>query len=222
MPTLYLVRHGQASFGTEDYDRLSELGARQCRRLGEYWAARGRRFQAVLRGSLRRHEQSLDALRLGLPGLPEEQVFPGLNEYDSAAVVRAVHPEPLPVDRSPENYRRHFRVLREGLAAWMQGRTEPEGMPSYAAFCAGISQVLDRVRADHEGDVLMVSSGGPISTAIGLVLDMAGPGTIELNMRLRNSAVTEFVFNPKRHALNTYNHLPHLEGAEHADWITYT
>ena len=26
MGTLYLVRHGQASFGADDYDKLSELG----------------------------------------------------------------------------------------------------------------------------------------------------------------------------------------------------
>ena len=53
MGTLHLVRHGQASFGSDDYDRLSDLGVRQCRRLGEYWAARGQRFSAVLRGTLR-------------------------------------------------------------------------------------------------------------------------------------------------------------------------
>ena len=30
MGILYLVRHGQASFGEADYDRLSPLGHRQC------------------------------------------------------------------------------------------------------------------------------------------------------------------------------------------------
>ena len=29
MGTLYLVRHGQASFGSDHYDQLSELGRRQ-------------------------------------------------------------------------------------------------------------------------------------------------------------------------------------------------
>lgn len=221
MPTLYLVRHGQASFGTDDYDRLSELGARQCRRLGEHWADRGRRFQAVLRGSLRRHEQSLAALAEGLPGLPEAQVLPALNEYDSAAVVRAVPPDPLPQDRSPEAYREHFRILRRGLAAWMDGRSAPEGMPSYADFAAGIAAVLDRVRSSHDGDVLVLSSGGPISTAVGQVLGVAPTVTIDLNMRIRNSALTEFSFNPKRHVLQSFNHLPHLDGEAYEPWITY-
>ena len=54
MGTLYLVRHGQASFGAEDYDQLSALGHRQCVALGQYWRERGMRFDAVLTGSLKR------------------------------------------------------------------------------------------------------------------------------------------------------------------------
>jgi broad specificity phosphatase PhoE len=65
MGTLHLVRHGQASFGAADYDQLSELGTRQCVALGEWMARRGLRFEAVLRGSLRRHVQSLDAITQG-------------------------------------------------------------------------------------------------------------------------------------------------------------
>jgi broad specificity phosphatase PhoE len=222
MGTLVLVRHGQASFGADDYDRLSELGTRQCRRLGEYFAQRGRRFQAVMRGSLRRHQQSLDALLQGM-GEPREdvQVFPALNEYDSAAVLRAIHPDPLPPPRTPEAYREHFRLLRRGLGAWVSGQVQPEGMPSHADFVAGIVDVLDRVRA-LDGDVLLVSSGGPIATAVGQVLEMPAAGAIELNMRIRNSAITEFAFNPRRHVLHSFNHLPHLDGSEYADWITYT
>jgi broad specificity phosphatase PhoE len=222
MGTLYLVRHGQASFGAADYDQLSPLGAQQCERLGAYFKARGRHFQAVLRGTLRRQEQSLTALLQGLGDTPTASVHPALNEYDSASVVRAIHPEPLPPADSPEAYRHHFRVLRQGLTAWMEGRVAPEGMPAYSDWSAGIAAVLDHVRRTHDGDVLLVSSGGPISTAVGQVLQMPAPGTIELNLRIRNSAVTEFSFNPKRHLLHSFNGLPHLDGPEHADWVTFT
>jgi hypothetical protein len=50
---------------------------------------------------------------------------------------------------------------------------------------------------------------------------MSPEGTIELNMRIRNSAVCELQFNPKRHTLLTYNTLPHLDPPEYADWVTY-
>jgi broad specificity phosphatase PhoE len=69
--------------------------------------------------------------------------------------------------------------------------------------------------------VLLVSSGGPISTAAGQVLGTSPETTIELNMRIRNSAVSEFAFTPKRHMLLTWNTLPHLDAAEYQDWITY-
>ena len=227
MGTLYLVRHGQASFGAADYDQLSDLGRRQAVRLGEYFADQGIRFDALLLGSLRRHAQTLDGIAEGL-GLSAEQrqaalVRPGLNEYDSAAVIAAVHPEPLQAPRSAEEYRHHFRLLREGLGRWMSGASQPKGMPSYDDFVAGVAEALTHVRQHHHGGkVLVVSSGGPISTAVGHVLDAPAASTIELNLRIRNSSVTEFAFTPKRHMLVTYNTLPHLDGTHFRDWITYS
>jgi broad specificity phosphatase PhoE len=239
MGTLYLVRHGQASFGADDYDNLSELGHKQAERLGEYWRERGMQFDAVITGTLKRHRQTWEGIAKGL-GLapaavdgagspqavqtPPEAVllWPGLNEYDSEAVVRAIHPEKLPKADTPELYRQHFRLLREGLGAWMQGKTAPAGMPNYVDFLAGVTTALDHVRDRHHGaKVLVVSSGGPISTAVGHVLGTSAETTIELNLRIRNTAVTEFAFTPKRHMLVTYNTLPHLDGPAYESWITY-
>ena len=223
MGTLYLIRHGQASFGAADYDQLSELGARQCHALGQYFAERGVQFEAVLRGTLRRHAQSLSAIDEGYAAaLPEVQEWSGLNEYDSEAIIRTVHSSPLAAPDSPEVYRAHFRLLRQGLAAWMAGSVAPVGMPSYSDFVAGINAALDHVRSQHGGNVLLVSSGGPISTAVGQVLGTSAETTIELNLRIRTSAVTELAFTPKRHMLVSYNHVPHLDQPSRADWVTYT
>ena len=223
MGTLYLVRHGQASFGAADYDQLSPLGQRQCQRLGDYFRAKGRRFDAVITGTLLRQVQSYSAIAAGLGVAQVALQLPGLNEYDSAAVIAAVHPQPLAKPDTPALYRHHFRLLRQGLAAWMAGTAQPEGMPSYPQFVAGVAAALDHVRqvSGHGGDVLMVSSGGPIATAVGQVLGTPPAVTIELNMRIRNSAVTEFVITPKRHLLLSFNNLPHLDAAEYADWVTY-
>ncbi len=217
MGTLYLVRHGQASFGADDYDQLSEMGQRQSRRLGEYWAERGVVFDAVITGTLKRHAQTWAGIAEGAQLSHEPLAWPGLNEYDSEAVIRAIHPHPLQKPRSaeeaPELYRHHFRLLRDGLTQWMAGTVSPQGMPSYTEFVHGVSSALDHVRSKHHGQsVLLVSSGGPISTA---------EATIELNLRIRNSAVTEFQFNPKRHTLLTYNTLPHLDHQDYKSWVTY-
>ena len=224
MGTLYLVRHGQASFGADDYDRLSDLGRRQSLRVGQYLRQRfGDRlaFDTVLTGTLRRQIHTWEALAEGAGLTTPRTPWPGLNEYDSHAVLEAIHPEPLPRPDTPELYRHHFRLLREGLAAWMEGRVAPRGMPSYADFVRGVTGALDHVREHSGGNALIVSSGGPIATAVGQVLGTAAETTIELNLRIRNTSITEFAFTPKRHMLVTYNTLPHLDGAEFDDWITY-
>lgn len=223
MGTLYLVRHGQASFGAANYDQLSELGQRQCRRLGEYFRSRGRRFEAVITGTLARHDQSWAALADGLGDTVPTAVrrTEALNEYDSAAVLAAHHPQPLEHPANREAYKHHFRLLRAALARWIEGSTAPQGMPSFADFAAGVRTTLDAVRAAHAGDVLLVSSGGPISNAVVQVLGAPATATIDLNMRLRNSAVTEFAFTPRRHELLSFNALPHLDDPAWAHAVTY-
>lgn len=222
MGSLHLVRHGQASFGAADYDQLSPKGHEQCRLLGAYWRERGQQFDAVFTGTLKRHAQSLAGIVEGLgAGLPAV-ALPGLNEYDSEAVVRAIHPGPLAVPRDPEAVKQHFRLLRQGLLAWMAGETAPAGMPSHKDFVAGVAQALDRVREVGVGrQVLIVSSGGPIATAVAQVLATPPETFVELNLRIRNSSVTEFAFNPKRHHLVTFNTLPHLDTPETRVHITH-
>ncbi len=221
MPTLYLVRHGQASFGAADYDQLSELGARQCQALGRWFAEREIGFAGVLRGTLRRHEQSLAGIADGYGALPPALQWPGLNEYDPSALIRTVHQGPLAKPDTPEAYRAHFRLLRDALGRWMAGQTQPEGMPTWAQFSLGVAAALHHVRTTHQGNVLLVSSGGPIATAVHQVLVTPAETTIELNLRIRNSALTEFAFTPKRHMLVSYNHLPHLDHPERRQWETY-
>ncbi len=227
MGTLYLVRHGQASFGAEDYDQLSGLGERQSERLGRYWAERGLHFDAAITGTLRRHAQTWAGIARGASLDLSPVEWPGLNEYDSEAVIRTVLPSGRQVSlgdpHSPEGHKTHFRVLREGLKQWMAGLSSPKGMPNHKDFVQGVTSALEHVRSNHLGqNVLLVSSGGPISVAVGHVLGLNPDAIIDLNMRIRNSAVTEFQFNPKRHSLLTFNTLPHLDGAAHRDWVTYT
>jgi len=221
MGTLYLVRHGQASFGAADYDNLSELGQRQSVRLGEYFAGKGLQFDAVITGTLKRHAQTWAGIAQGAGLSLEPLLWPGLNEYDSEAVIKAIHPMALEKPDTPALYRHHFRLLRDGLTQWMNGVVSPHGMPSYDAFAQGVSSALEHVRKNHTGNVLIVSSGGPISTAVGHVLGTSPETTIELNLRIRNSAVTEFAFTPKRHVLLTFNTLPHLDAQHYADWVTF-
>jgi broad specificity phosphatase PhoE len=229
MGQLLLVRHGQASFGADDYDQLSDLGKRQSIRLGQYWlqaaseheGAEALKFEAVYMGSLKRHRQTWEGIAQGAQLQNQPEVWPELNEYDSQALIESIHPEPLAKPDTPELYKHHFRLLRTALQKWMAGETQPKGMARYAEFAAGIQSVMKHIRENHQGRVLVVSSGGPISTAVGQVLQAPAETSIELNLRIRNTALTEFVFSPSRHMLLSYNNLPHLDHADHRSWITF-
>ena len=231
MGTLYLVRHGQASLGASDYDNLSALGQRQSLRLGHYLGARGLHFSAVLHGSLRRHAQTWAGIEAGMASSPAPTrgaalplaplVWPGLNEYHSEALIQALQPGPHDKPNTPETTRAHFRRLRLALQQWASGALNPPGMPRYAEFVAGVCGALEHVRKHCEGNVLLVSSGGPIATAVAQILGASPQAFVELNLRLRNTALTEFTFNAKHHALLSFNTLPHLDTPEHADWQSY-
>jgi len=85
-----------------------------------------------------------------------------------------------------------------------------------------VRDALDHVRTHHDGAVLIVSSGGPIATAVAGVLGAPKETAIELNLRIRNSSVTEFVYTDKRHSLLSFNTLPHLTDPALEGWVTYS
>lgn len=222
MGTLTLVRHGQASFLADDYDQLSPLGATQSERLGAYWAERRQSFDAVYLGSLRRHEQTLQGINAYLGSDTPVYIRPSLNEYDSHAVIACTHASPLPPRDTPEGFKQHFRILRDGLRQWMDGTVNPEGMPSYEDFVRGIVGVAQEICKAHVGkNILLVSSGGPISTLVGHLLATMPETTIELNYQIRNTALTQMRITPKRLKFMSFNALPHLDALTDQALHTY-
>jgi broad specificity phosphatase PhoE len=229
MGTLYLVRHGQAAFGTDQYDRLTDTGFAQARLLGSYFARRRIRFDAVFTGTLRRQTETAQAIfeGHGLGAPPMQEAFPGLDEYKPEAIMMALtgtFPAPAlaAARRDPLVVREHFRVLREALLAWAEDRTQPEGMPAWQAFQDGAVAALVEARQRFpDGNVLIVSSGGPIAAVVAATLNAPPATAVELNLRIRNSSLTEFAATPRRHSLVSFNGLPHLDTDPDASLVTY-
>lgn len=123
MAELYLVRHGQASLGFDNYDQLSKKGTQQCVWLGGQFARNGLRFDRVVAGTLQRHAQTLDAIRRALPDVPTEcEILPGLDEYDFHALFRALGAEHRNLaDSVTGNPREFFKALRQVLHLWAEG-----------------------------------------------------------------------------------------------------
>ncbi len=229
MGTVYLVRHGQAAFGTEHYDRLTDLGIAQARLLGGYFGRRQIRFDAVFTGTLRRQTETARGIfeghEPGAPTLREE--FPGLDEYKPEAIMMALTgnvpaPALAAARRDPLVVREHFRVLRDALLAWAEDRTQPQGMPVWQAFQdRAVAALVEARQRFPDGNVLIVSSGGPIAAIVAATLKSPPATAVELNLRIRNSALTEFATTPRRHHLVSFNGLPHLDTHPDPTLTTY-
>lgn len=231
MGTIYLVRHGQAAFGTEHYDRLTDLGVAQARLLGSYFARRQIRFDAIFTGTLRRQTETAHGIFEGHPECgtsPLQETFPGLDEYKPEAIMMALtgnFPAPAlaAARRDPLVVREHFRALREALLAWAEDRTQPEGMPVWQAFQdSAVAALVEARQRFPEGNVLIVSSGGPIAAIVAATLNAPPATAVELNLRIRNSSLTEFAATPRRHSLISFNGLPHLDTHPDQTLNTYT
>lgn len=226
--TLLLVRHGQASYGAADYDNLSPRGQLQSRRLGEWLARGGHRFETVVVGGMRRHRQTAEAVAeafatQGLP-LPEPIADEGFAEFDHEAVFGAYmtrDPEdPIVVASRSGLPRDVVPMLQAALLAWTQD--ELPGLPeSWDAFGQRVRSAGERLEALADGrEALVLSSGGVISRLAQIALEVPAARAVELNLSLRNTALSEFHPHGGRLRMNTWNALPHLHG-ERELWTYY-
>ena len=212
-----LIRHAQASFGASNYDQLSELGVKQSQLLGLHLKRQRCHFEAIYLGELKRHHQTLNQILDSGLDAPAPLVSPALNEYDSDALLSAYQAASHSRDTEPQ----HFKALRHALRLWMNGEISPVGMPSYSDFKRNLLNFLGHIRAQHAGPVMVISSGGPISTMVGSLFEANVDATISLNYRLRNASITELAHDSKRHQLVGLNHIEHLADPEQPSRITY-
>jgi broad specificity phosphatase PhoE len=230
MSGIYVVRHGQAAFGTDHYDRLTEVGFAQARLLGAYLGQRQLTFDAVFTGTLQRQIETARGIFEGHPELGADvaqERFTGLDEYDPEAIIKAhTGAAPAPVEgaarRDPAVVREHFRILRDALLAWSEDRIQPEGMLAFQSFQEGaVAALIEARQRFPDGNVLVVSSGGPIAAMVAASLRAPPATVVDLNLRIRNSSLTEFTATPRRHHLLSFNALPHLDTHPDASLITY-
>jgi broad specificity phosphatase PhoE len=223
MAELYLVRHGQASFGAENYDELSPSGRTQSRWLGEYFAQADLRFDRVVIGTMQRHRQTADGILAAMGG-PQVEIAQdaGLNEYDFQALFAALGEEGLPSGLSPASSKKDFyKGLRQVLQLWADDRLPGRVPETWQQFQARVQRArLDIQRAGGRR-VLVVSSGGPIAVTAQQVLQTPAATAIALNLQIRNSSVCQYVFNDDAMSLVSFNSVPHLEHAERREFVTY-
>jgi broad specificity phosphatase PhoE len=231
MSTLALVRHGQASFFSDNYDQLSAVGEQQARLLGEYWLKRGARFDQVYSGPrVRQLETAVIAGQVfaeaGLPW-PEAVVAPELDEHQVDRLIKLAMPriagEFPDIGRLHEDYvaaegplakHRSFQLMFEKVVMlWVAGRVAAPEVESWAEFSKRVSAGLRRIveSAGRGQSIAAFTSVGAITVALQLCLQCPDRTAFDLGWRVRNASITEFLFSRDRLTMESFNSLAHLD-----------
>lgn len=230
MGRITLVRHGQASFMTDDYDRLSALGEEQSRALGRYLAEHQIPFTRAYTGPCLRHRQTGEhahaAAAEAAHPMPSLQDAPGLGEFDweqllAHALTGACDEHPLiqqqrralEAAESLQDKRRAIHFLMEAVTAqWVEGRLDAPGAVPFQEFQARVHADLERIMAEtgKGGHAIVYTSGGPAGVSAGMALGLPPAKILELMWTLRNAALVELIYTGGRVSLAAFNNAPHL------------
>jgi len=217
--TLTLVRHGQAERFQAPRAGLSEIGERQAVALARWWLAHGISFDEIWCGALPRQSRTAAAvaetIRAAGRDWPDAVPDPAWNEYDATGALRRFGPPDLPTD--PRAFQ---RVFEPAMHAWLE--TPPPADPDYEpwpAFRDRVCAGLQRILAGPPGRrVAVFTSGGPIGFTVHQALNAPPRAFLDVNWRIRNCSVTEFLFDRARLTLDAFNAVAHLDDPTLLTW----
>jgi broad specificity phosphatase PhoE len=230
--TLLMIRHGQASYGQVDYDRLSARGAEQARALGRHLAAA--RIDALFVGPLRRQIETAQlAGETAGAALPAPTTLSELAEYPAFDMIRHFMPKLVAEDpRFAALTTAPTRELADAafktvLGRWSRDEWSVDGVERVAAFAERVRTGLDRAIATARSGtrIAMVTSAGPIGVAVGLAFGASTHHMVRTSVVIRNASISELVFrttdfawHPERVSLLGFNSTHHLPAELHTEY----
>ena len=238
MAVIYLIRHGQASFGDEEYDCLSKLGERQSRILGHHFNRVVPRLSAFCSGGMKRQDHTAEIARDAMGGNPPPlHTQEAFAEYDHVALFRAYLPGffetcgdngPSSLEDLLADTRMLERALRHVLAAWMESKPH-KGPPveTWKDFCNRICFGLDLLLHAHgaRAKIAVFTSGGAITAILRTMLGLSHRRALGINLSIYNASITQ-IYCPGEGRLSDalllgYNNITHLEMTGDRDLITF-
>jgi broad specificity phosphatase PhoE len=235
MSELIFVRHGQASFGKESYDKLSERGVEQIKILARHWQALDQDFDYIYSGSLLRQRETANELRSLVRGQPEQAtVNPAFNEYNGDPLIQVY----LRDHAAEEGFGSELkwpiceeslfqRLFEAATARWISNSLSPTMQDSdfehWHDFQNRVYRAVDGLMEKHTGGsrVLVSTSGGVIAMALQRVLQFPDEQVIATNWMVHNSSVTRVKYGKGKVSMTQFNSLAHLETAEHKELVTF-
>jgi broad specificity phosphatase PhoE len=231
MGTLLLIRHGQASYGEVDYDRLSTRGQDQARALGTYLAKA--RIDQLFVGPLVRQQGTAALAAEAAGNLPAPTTLPELAEYPAFDLLQHFMPKLVAVDpkfaaltQTPtrELANEAFHTI---LGRWSRDEWEVSGVERVTAFADRVRRGLDHIVRDVRSGarIAVVTSAGPIGVAVGLTFGATAHHMIRTSIVIRNASITElrfrsrdFDWHPERVSLIGFNSTHHLPAELHTEY----
>jgi broad specificity phosphatase PhoE len=227
MSTVYLIRHGQASFGADDYDALSPLGFEQSKVLGETLAPRlaGHARLQVFSGSMRRHRETAATCLAAMAHAIEPEVDAGFNEFDHEDVLdaHAPHWRDRGVMRSdlaaaPDPHRAFQAVFEPAFVRWTSGAFDADYREPWSAFRVRCETALANAgrRLAPEDTALVFTSGGAIAALCLHLMNLSVETAMRLNWRFANAGITKLSIGRSGAQVVSFNEHGHFEGERRA------
>lgn len=232
MTSIYLIRHGQASFGQENYDKLSPLGEQQASHLGNHLAQRLGAFERVTIGGMFRHKQTAQHCLSNMHDAPHSNDWhshDGWNEYDHQDILAQHAPECATAAgtedyvKSQPNPKAFFETMfNNAMARWMSGEHDADYVESWSDYQGRIEAALRATIEAHQDakSVAVFTSGGPIAVVSQKLLGVPAERIMRMNWTLLNCGVTKLVSTGNRLFVASLNDHAHFEG-EHKSLMTY-
>ena len=230
MSKIYLIRHGQASYLSEDYDNLSDKGVLQSEALGKYFADNNIHFNKIFIGKLNRHQQTFDGFTSAFSTngitLPNPTFLEELNEHQAPEALTLAYDDFVnqydeakqlynEINNEPKLTRRNsIKIFELFMREYASGRYpfEYESIQSWADFRIqakkGISSILENT--DKGETIGVFTSGGTKSAIIGDVLGITEEKISELNLAIKNASFSQLLFSEKGLNVLSLNETPHL------------
>ena len=210
MSVLYLVRHGQASFGTDDYDRLSDLGKEQSRITGRFLAAQGIEPDRIVHGEMLRQRQTAEGLLEGMGLSMDAHVDSGWNEYaawELTGVLDDVDP------RAKHDSKIFQGELERGAARWASGEHDEDYRETYKQFTSRVERALDDAVAAMESGqtTIVVSSAGAIAWTAARLIGGGFDQWMAFNRVTINTGITKIITGQSGTSLISFNDHGHQD-----------
>jgi broad specificity phosphatase PhoE len=220
MPAIYLIRHGQASFGLGDYDQLSETGMQQAALLGTHLASKSLKVAQAVAGAMRRHQQTADGCLRAVSYPGALRIDPRWNEFDHQQVLKAYQPQYADMGaiakelmKQPNPKAAFQSIFSRAVERWISGKYDSDYTETWSHFNERVADVLTETlqNAEKGGATLVFTSGGVISAAAYKVLGVPAEQSVQLQYRMPNCSITKIASGSSGTHLITLNEYGFLE-----------